>query len=667
MVEKNYIKIYNYFKSIYKFVRCNTTSDLIKCFLTAAGMQRITGHIILFLSKLLLLFLLFVSATITLTGQKSITFALLADLHVNPASTSDTNLLRIVDEINSQEVDFTIVAGDLTNTGSDAELEAVKRALDRLLKPCHVLPGNHETNWSESAGLSFNRLWGGDRFFFNNGGFTFIGYNTGPFMKMGDGLVKHEDLLWLERQLKSRIPDNNILISICHYPLSEGLNNWPEITSILKSSGCRLAFCGHGHRLSLYNFDGIPGIMGRAMISGNSIIPGYNIVKLRNDSVFVYNKTLGTGAGEPAIKINYMNQDAIATLPVSVIPDYSVNDLYPGLKVRELVSDTASIFSGPCLVNDTILVYGNSAGSVKGISTASGKTIWQISVPGPVYSTPVASGQVIVLGTVDGTITGIDAVNGNIKWSINTGRPVLAEGIAEGGFVYIGGGDRAFYKVNVLNGKVEWRFDEVEGLIQGKPALTGLSVVFGAWDTHLYSLDKNTGTLRWKWNNGKPQKLYSPGNIFPAYSGDKIFLVAPDRYMTALDVKTGVEIWRTNRHQVRESMGISPDGKNVYAKLMNDTVIAVSADERYPVTKWAINAGFGYEHNPCPVVSEENLVIAATREGVIVALDPGKENVVWKYKAGNSSVNKVITDKSGMVWFTLMEGKVVGIEKIINH
>ena len=174
----------------------------------------------------------------------------------------------------------------------------------------------------------------------------------------------------------------------------------------------------------------------------------------------------------------------------------------------------------------------------------------------------------------------------------------------------------------------------------------------------MYCLDKNTGTLNWKWNNGKSQKLFSPGNITPVCSGDKVFIVAPDRYMTAIDITTGKEVWRTNKHQVRESTGVSPDGSMVYAKLMNDSVIAVSASSDFPRTLWAVNAGFGYEHNPCPLLATKDLVIAATRNGLLVAIDPKTCSIVWKYKAGNSSVNKVVVDQHQTFWFTLSEGKI---------
>jgi len=168
--------------------------------------------------------------------------------------------------------------------------------------------------------------------------------------------------------------------------------------------------------------------------------------------------------------------------------------------------------------------------------------------------------------------------------------------------------------------------------------------------------------LKWKWNNGKPQKLYSPGNIYPVCSNGKVFIVAPDRYMTALDIATGKEIWRTGRHQVRESIGISNDGDMVFAKLMNDSVIAVSAREDVFRTLWKVNAGFGYEHNPSPLAYDNGKVLVSTRNGLLVALDAVTGNILWKYKAGNSLINKVITDSDHNFWFTLANGRVMGIK-----
>jgi outer membrane protein assembly factor BamB/predicted phosphodiesterase len=595
-------------------------------------------------------------------GQK-LTFAFLTDLHVNPNSSSDFALQKIVEEINQGNYDFVVVTGDISNTGSNAEIDAVSKDLSRLNVPCYVIPGNHETNWSESAGLHFNRLFGNDRFLFRKNGFLMVGFNTGPFMKMGDGIVKLEDLQWLKRELKKAKAQKEILISFNHYPLAEGLSNWDKVTAILKENNCAVSFCGHGHRLLQLNFDGILGVMGRAMMMGKSPLAGYNIVEIHNDSVFVSQKVTGQSKEPAAFRFNYLHPDRIASLPVSKKPDNKVDSAYAGVKPGFNLQDTASVFSGPCVIDNRTIIYGNSIGVIKAVNIKSGKTIWANNVQGPVYSTPVAGKSVVAVGTVDGKITGFDLKKGNKLWEVTAGTPVLADGIAEGDLLYIGGGSSAFYKIEMTSGKVIWKFDGISGLIQGQPALSEKNVVFGAWDRHLYCLDKKTGELVWKWNNGKPHQLYSPGNIAPVIANGKVFIVAPDRCMTAIDLVSGKQIWRDCSHQVRESMGISPDKKQVYAKLMNDSVISVSTVGDQFHLNWVIDAGFGYEHIPCPIVSNDIQLIAGTREGIIISIDPREKRVNWKFKGGNSSINKIVLNGKGIVFATLSEGKIISLKK----
>ena len=490
-----------------------------------------------------------------------------------------------------------------------------------------------------------------------------VGMNTGPFMKMGDGLVKQEDLQWLSRELDRSKINKEPLIAFAHYPLAEGLSNWNSVTEILKKNNCILSFCGHGHRLALFNFDGIPGIMGRAMMMRNSQLPGYNIVELRNDSAYVSQKEIGRIKDTAFIKFNYLKPEPIASLPVAQKPDFKMNRDFLKVKVVFNLNDTASVFSGPCIIERKTLIYGNSVGTIKAIQIASHKVIWENKIQGPIYSTPVNGKTVVAVGTVDGKIIGFNLKNGAVIWKIEVGTPVLADGIIENDELYIGGGSTAFYKIDMPTGKVIWKFEGIAGLIQGQPALSAHQVIFGAWDRHLYCLDKNTGRLLWKWNNGKPQQLYSPGNIVPAIANGKVFLVAPDRCMTALDLVSGKQIWRNCSHQVRESMGISPDKRQVYAKLMNDSVITVSTLSDEFKLNWSVNAGFGYEHNPVAILSSENQVFIGTREGIIVSIDPHQQKVNWKYKAGNSAVNKLVLNGKNMIYVSLSEGKIISLKK----
>ena len=73
---------------------------------------------------------------------------------------------------------------------------------------------------------------------------------------------------------------------------------------------------------------------------------------------------------------------------------------------------------------------------------------------------------------------------------------------------------------------------------QGKLLIQGKSIIFGAWVTYIYFLNKNTGELLWKWNNGNvKQELYSAGNVgLVSFKTDSILLctVLKAQYIEAL-------------------------------------------------------------------------------------------------------------------------------------
>ena len=167
--------------------------------------------------------------------------------------------------------------------------------------------------------------------------------------------------------------------------------------------------------------------------------------------------------------------------------------------------------------------------------------------------------------------------------------------------------------------------------------------------------------LVWKWDNGKALDFYSPANCVPVVHDGSVIIVAPDRFMTALDLMNGKLLWRSNAYQVRESQGVSTDGKIVYAKLMNGHLIAVSADSISYAPLWDIDAGLGYEHAPCPVLENDGVVYLGSRNGTVVAVDADTHRVLWRYKCGNSEINQFSVDADGSIYFSIVEGKIYRI------
>ena len=616
------------------------------------------------LHRYILLSISLIAISYPCSSQKpdnSLRIAFLTDIHVSPGAVSESNLENIVAEINTGGFDFAVVTGDLTNTGLDTELITVHGILSQLRIPLHIVPGNHETNWSESACQTFPRLWGSDRLFFSSGNYLFIGFDTGPFLKMGDGHVKEEDVQWIKQTLAQAATPGRTVISLAHYPLGDGLDNWYEVTDILKQYNTRLVLCGHGHRLSLHNFDGLPGLMGRAALISGSDIPGYNILTLHNDSAYLYEKQLHQPIGCPFVAFSLSDPSPVIDhRPSMPRPNSSINAAYPPAVIPFHTNDSASIFTGILAVDKHTIVYGNSRGQIIALDPLTHKVRWRNQYPGSIFCTPAYGDSTVAFSTVDGCIHGLDIKTGKEKWNLPTSQPGISEGLVKGDALYIGTGSH-FYKLRITDGKLIWKNTTPEGQLQAKPVLSpaGDKLIFGAWDRHLYCLDAATGQLQWKWDNGKQQKLYSPGNVVPAIANGKVFIVAPDRYMTAIDLATGKTLWRNNSRHVRESMGISADGRQVYAKLMNDTIISVSTATDSFHLNWETNAAFGYEHNPCPMIEINGVVYAGTKNGVFVAADAATGRILLEHKAGNSSINGIAADREGNIWISLIEGSIM--------
>jgi len=613
------------------------------------------------------LIVLSIFLSIESNASNKVRYAFLTDIHVSPGKDSEKALIQIVNEVNNGRLDFVILTGDLTNIGADAELKTVKNVLSGLHIPYYIISGNHENTWSESAGKTFRSLFGEDRFVFDCGKYRFFGIPTGPYMKMGNGHTKEEDIEWLKNLLNDSSYKEKTLIAAAHYPLMDGIDNWYKITDILKKAQASFVMCGHGHTLSLLNFDGIPGIMGRATFTRTgALIGGYNIVELANDSVYVYEKIIGKDDLHPFTKFGLDEEQTILNgLPTSMRSDYSVNEQYKNVEEAFVLENPTSVFTGIACLKDDVIVYGCSNGKIKAWDVSDDKhprQIWEKQVDGSVYTTPVEAGDAVVVGSIDGELTAYYSETGNIKWNLSLGKTISGNGRIKGNYLYIGA-DADFYKINVNKGKISWKYS-VTGRLQAEPLILSNQVIFGAWDTYLYCLNKKNGTLNWKWSNGSSQVLYSPGDVVPVANSDVVYIVAPDRYMTAINLKDGKTLWRSNDFKVRESIGISQDGKTIYAKTMNDSIIAIHASKDKMSLTYALNVGYGYEHNPSPMIEVNNTIYLGTSKGTLIAIDSKNHKIKWKHKCGHSGINKINCDKKGNVLVSLIEGKIM---KIFPH
>jgi outer membrane protein assembly factor BamB/predicted phosphodiesterase len=601
-----------------------------------------------------LLFLL--PGFICFSQTKSFRFAFISDTHIgSPNGGAEEDLRRTVADINSmkENIAFVVITGDITELGTNQQLQLAKQLLDSLQIPYYIIPGNHDTGWSESGGLGFTTTFGSDKFFFKYNGINFIGCASGPYVRMSDGHVPRDAMNWMQTKLK-KIENNEPIIFLNHYPLDNGLDNWYEVIDLLKTKNTILALCGHGHANRSVKAEDIPSVMGRSNLRAKESEGGYNLVDVRNDSiVFIERKPFSKTEKEwIAVKNEKHQYDMTKKFPR---PDFSVNEKYNNVKPVWTYSSSANVISTPAIVND-LIVFGNQNGSIEALDLKNGKRKWDYQTHGPIFSSPDFSNNRIVLGSADDFIYCLDE-NGELQWKFKSDASVLGSSLIDRNIVYIGS-DHRFSAYDLSNGKPIWSYRGLEGPVVSKPVINSDKIIFGAWDKNLYALDKNDGHLLWKWNNGSSVINYSPAACIPVVKDDIVYIVAPDRYLSAIDINTGKTLWRTNEATVRESIGISNDGKLVYGKTMQDTVVAFYTNNEKPQLAWKMNVGYGYEHAPSMLIEKNGKVYFGTRNGIVYCVDPSTQKIVWAYKIDNSMVNTVNVIDNRHVIVSTMDGKV---------
>ena len=606
-----------------------------------------------------------VSAAGLAAQENTVRFAFLSDTHYSEGSGAVRDLSRCVKDVNTLDnLDFVLVGGDLTDFGTDEEITAVKQILDSLRYKYYVVAGNHDAKWSESGCNTFLKVFGYENFEFESKGWRFIGCNCGPDMRMAPALIPQESMEWL-KGLKPGVKT----VFVNHYPQDTSVLNHFDVTRELKRIGTRFELGGHWHSNVSLNYDGIPGALNRSTLTAGKQ-PGYNVVKIQNDSVTISERRL---YGSTTVQLEPWYTRRLAEVRDTVTYDadglpasypwmrYDVNNDSPVSEVWRL-KDDSNIVAGFAMSKGKAW-YTTASGYVRCISVKDGGRIWSKRFPGKIFSTPAVQGKYLVFGCTDGNVYALNARNGKTIWKYAAGKSVLGSPVIFNGKVYVGASDGCFRAIDLKNGKAVWTYSDVQGFVECRAFVDKEQVVFGSWGNRLYSLDPQTGALQWEWKCEKPSRMYSPAAVWPVKAEGKIFIAVPDRRLYALDAATGNELRHYDK-SAREAVGVSPDGKTVYCKSMWHTITSVDAATLG--VNWQTQTGAGYEISPTPIERIGDEVIMPTDKGNIIGFSAVDGSRLWVRKVSIALVNpmKVWSEKGSVyILASTMDGTVTLLRK----
>ena len=631
-------------------------------------------------------------------AQDSFNFVFMTDTHVG-TSNGSRDLRAVVNDINQLQPlpEFAILSGDVTEYDMGTLLDTAKMILDELKIPYYVIPGNHDTKWSPSGGDKFKVLFGDDKFSFEQSGFRFLGFHQGPVLRMGEGFVSPNDLTWLQSELEKSAKKGEKNILVMHYPLDKTITNLEQILNILDGHKIVTTLHGHGHRNRVSEYSGISGVMLRSSLArrktdqSKEILPkaglpseasaqaGYTIISYDgSDSLHFYEKNPNLSIPGRGVEQLTGGDFQFPNLPTSQLSHllwhkmstmvnlYSKPDSLPYPVGGDLSKDYLWKIETGDLITSEAVIHGNHAavatvaGNIYKIDVNHGEIIWKKNIGSGVYASPAISRKVIVLSRADSLIQCLSMKNAKEIWSFKTRNALVAPPIIENGKVYCGSGDGYFYALSLKKGQLIWKYEGIGSYVESKALITKDKVIFTAWDETLRALDKKTGKECWVWQGGRHGRLYSPAACNPQLIDGVIYIVAPDRFLTAIDVETGQTLWRSNRYAVRENIASAEDGSLLFMKTMFDTVIAVIPDKNEFKLKWAVSGKYDFDINPAPMQQVGNMVWGTTHYGWLMGFDSNDGKMIVNKRFSKNLTHKPVVFEEKLVIISV-DGGIIGI------
>lgn len=168
-------------------------------------------------------------------AEKTVRIALLSDTHTNLATTGDeanykARFDRVIAEVNKAQVDFVLIAGDLTQSGKPDQIAAFATQVKGLQAPVKVVFGNHDvgakkgiTGAKPEEGITSERVARlestlGPSFFADTiAGVRVVGINSSI---LGSGFpIEARQWSFLERELAPSSSPGAPVLVLSHYPL----------------------------------------------------------------------------------------------------------------------------------------------------------------------------------------------------------------------------------------------------------------------------------------------------------------------------------------------------------------------------------------------------------------------------------------------------------------
>jgi outer membrane protein assembly factor BamB len=281
-------------------------------------------------------------------------------------------------------------------------------------------------------------------------------------------------------------------------------------------------------------------------------------------------------------------------------------------------------------------------GRVPGRVSVPLRRTWRTSTgKGSCTSPVIADGKVFVAND-QGSLHCLDLATGRTLWAAKLGAPTEAPPMAHGGRVYIGTDNGGFFAFDATTGRKAWSFkaeDQIKGSANAVMAGDTPAVVVGSYDMFLYCLAADSGKLLWKLET----ENYVNGT--PSVVGDRVAFGGCDGQFRQIRASDGKQLKTIDASSYIPGSAAIADGSAYFGQvegqvrrldLKTDKIVWTNEDARDGIF--------------APPALTKDLVLAASRDGRLYALDTATGKRKWQFRTGNAIEGGAIVDEKHAVF-----------------
>jgi outer membrane protein assembly factor BamB len=292
------------------------------------------------------------------------------------------------------------------------------------------------------------------------------------------------------------------------------------------------------------------------------------------------------------------------------------------------------------LLEDRI-IQGNAVDGISAYGREKGNLLWRIPVVGGVEGGADYINDRLFFGGNNGLFYSASLKNGEVFWTFPVKTEVLSAPTLWEGNVYFLAGNNILYALDASEGRELWIYSRVDSQnisVRGasRSVIHKGVLYMGFSDGYMVALDAKTGTVKWEqWLN--KNKRFKDLDGAPLVDGDEVYITGFDSALYCLKKDSGTLLWKSDPGGFGDIL-VNED-QIIYSS-SNGQVIALNKKDGSKIWTYAIEDGVATS----PIIYQNKIVVAES-QGKVLFLNMKTGKLESSFDPGRGSFSPLAVDE----------------------